>query len=150
MRRTEASPSSSAVLERRPRAPPSRAPPRTGRARQGPVPTPCSTSPGDRSRRTRSRQVFWVYAGYVCATNLAFGLLSALAPAALLNGSFLAGAVAGFIASWWGARLVTQLVYFEPAATAEGRRLHLVEAALLCLFAALTAVYGAAFLENVS
>lgn len=31
------------------------------------------------------RQMFWVYAAYILATNLAFGLLSALAPAALLT-----------------------------------------------------------------
>src|ERR1700736_1222662 len=59
------------------------------------------------------RQVFWTYAAYIWATNLCFGLLSALAPHWLLDRSPLAGAVTGFITAYWGGRLVIQFTYFD-------------------------------------
>src|SRR5271165_4968232 len=63
--------------------------------------------------RPLTRQVFWTYAAYIWTTNLSFGLLSALAPRALLDGSPLAAAVTGFIALYWSARLVVQFTYFD-------------------------------------
>ena len=60
--------------------------------------------PEDLARlRPLTRQVFWTYAGYIWATNLAFGLVSAFAPGWLLDRTPLAGAVCGFIATYWGA-----------------------------------------------
>jgi hypothetical protein len=88
-----------------------------------------------------TRQVFWTYAGYIWATNVAFGLVSALAPEWLLDGSGLARAVAGFIAAYWGARVVVQLAFFSRHAP-EGARFRAAEYALVALFVGLTAVYG--------
>ena len=100
--------------------------------------------PEDLARlRPLTRQVFWTYAGYIWATNLAFGLVSALAPGWLLDRSPLAGAVCGFIATYWGARVVIQFAYFERADAPQGLRYTLGEAALVVLFVGLTLVYGA-------
>jgi len=63
-----------------------------------------------------TRQVFWTYAGYIFATNLAFGVLSAVAPAILLDGSALAAAVAGFIALYWLGRVAVQFTIYDRRA----------------------------------
>jgi hypothetical protein len=44
-----------------------------------------------------TRQVFWTYASYILGIHIAIGLLSLLAPGALLDGSLLAARCAG---SW--------------------------------------------------
>jgi hypothetical protein len=98
--------------------------------------------------RPLTRQVFWTYAGYIWATNLCFGLLSALAPRWLLDGSPLAGAVAAYIAAYWGGRVVIQFVYFDRADAPPGVAVRLAEAALVGLFVFLTLVYGYAAVDN--
>jgi hypothetical protein len=98
--------------------------------------------------RPLTRQVFWTYAGYIWATNLCFGLLSALAPRWLLDGSPLAGAVSAYIAAYWGARLVIQFTYFDRGDAPPGLRFKVAEALLVGLFVFLTLVYtGAAFVN---
>lgn len=99
--------------------------------------------PDDLARlRPLTRQVFWTYAGYIWATNLSFGLVSALAPGWLLDGTPLAGAVCGYIAAYWGARVVIQFVYFDRSDAPKGPLYTLAEAALVALFVGLTCVYG--------
>lgn len=93
--------------------------------------------------RPLTRQVFWTYAAYILATNTAFGLVSAARPEWLL-GAALGRAVCGFIAAWWGARLVLQLFWFDHSAAPPGARWKLADAALTLLFAGLALVYGAA------
>jgi hypothetical protein len=89
-----------------------------------------------------TRQVFWTYAGYIWATNVSFGLLSALAPGALLDGSLLARCVCAFITLYWGARVVIQFTYFDRSEAPQGPIYTLGEAALVLLFVSLTAIYG--------
>ncbi len=106
-----------------------------------------------RRLRPLTRQVFWTYAGYIWATNLSFGLLSTFGASFLLDGSPLAGAVAGYITAYWAARVAIQFFYFDRSdaslAEAPGARLYggklmrLGEAALVLLFVSLTVVYGA-------
>lgn len=99
---------------------------------------------------TLERQMFWVYAGYIWGTNLGFGLVSALAPGWLVDGSGLASAVLGFIAVYWGARVVLQFGYFDLAsARPPGRIFRVAEHALDLLFVGLTALYGAACVLSV-
>ena len=99
--------------------------------------------PDDLARlRPLTRQVFWTYAGYIWATNLSFGLVSTFAPAWLLDGSPLAGAVCGFIAVYWGARVVIQFVYFDRTDAPKGPLFAVGEALLVGLFVSLTLVYG--------
>ncbi len=55
------------------------------------------------------RHMFWTYGAYIFATNLAFGLVSTLAPAWLLDRSGLAAAVTGFMTVYWGGRVGVQV-----------------------------------------
>lgn len=98
--------------------------------------------------RPLTRQVFWTYAGYIWATNLAFGLISALAPHWLLDSSPLALVVSGFIALYWGARLLIQFVYFDRSDVPPGPLPKIAEAGLVALFAFLTFVYISAAILN--
>jgi hypothetical protein len=92
--------------------------------------------------RPLTRQVFWTYAAYIWSFNVAFGLLSAFAPQWLLDGSPLGRAVAGFIAAYWGARLVVQFAYFDRGDAPAGWPFRLAEAGLVGLFVALTLTYA--------
>jgi hypothetical protein len=91
--------------------------------------------------RPLTRQVFWTYAGYIWATNVAMGLLSALAPDSLLDGSPLARCVCIYIAAYWGARFAIQLFAFGHHAP-PGRKYKVAEASMTALFLALTLIYG--------
>jgi hypothetical protein len=94
------------------------------------------------------QQVFWTYAAYILCTNLAFGLVSALAPSWLLDRSPLAAAVTGFMTVYWGARLVLQLFCFDRRDVPPGAAFRAAEGALVALFLYLTVVYGAVFFAN--
>jgi hypothetical protein len=96
------------------------------------------------------RQMFWIYAGYIFCFHVAFGLLSTLAPASMLDGSELATAVTGFIATYWGARLALQFTVLDRKDAPAGPWFRAAEAALVLLFVALTATYGAGFAWNLS
>lgn len=89
-----------------------------------------------------THSVFWTYAGYILANHICFGLLSALAPDLLLAGTPLARCVSGFIAAYWGARLLIQFLVFDRRSFPAGARFRLAEAALVGLFLYLTALYG--------
>jgi hypothetical protein len=92
--------------------------------------------------RPLTRTVVTTYAFYIAGTNLAFGLLSAWRADWLLDGSGLARALAGFIAVYWGARVVLQFAYYDRTDAPSGAAFRLAEAALVALFLFLTAVYG--------
>jgi hypothetical protein len=92
--------------------------------------------------RPLTRQVFWTYAGYILCAHVAFGLLSALRPDLLLDGSPLAGLACSFIAAWWGARLALQLVVLDRSARPTGSIFVVAEGALVAAFAAFTAIYA--------
>lgn len=89
-----------------------------------------------------TRQVFWTYAGYISASNLTFGLLDLLGTAHLLDGSTLARAVSGFIAAWWGARLVLQFAYYDRSGAPPGRWPKFAEVFFVLLFAYAAALHG--------
>ena len=89
-----------------------------------------------------TQQVFWTYAGYIWFTNLAFGLISVLAPMSLLDQSFLAAAVSSFITIYWAARIVIQFTYFDRTETPEGLIFKVAEVVLVSLFLFFTATYG--------
>lgn len=97
-----------------------------------------------------TREVFWTYAAYIWTAHICFGLLSALAPDALLDGSLLATAVCAFIAVWWGARLSLQVVAFDRSARPPGAIFVLAEVALVTTFVACTGTYGYAAWVNFS
>jgi hypothetical protein len=95
-----------------------------------------------------TRQIFWMYAGYIWATNLCFGLISALAPSWLLDRSPLAGAVTAYMTTYWGARLIIHFACLDRRDAPPGPHVRLAEAALVSLFISLTAVYGLAATSN--
>ena len=95
-----------------------------------------------------TRQVFWTYAGYICVSNLCFGLLTTFLPESLIDGTALAAAVTGFIALWWAARVVIQFAYLDRSQAPKGPFYVVAEIALVVLFFALTLTYGAAALAN--
>ena len=95
-----------------------------------------------------TRQVFWTYAGYILGTNLFFGLLSTFGAHWLIDGSGLARAVCGFIAAYWGVRIVLQFAAYrrhEP----KGRQFAAAKYLLLTAFAYCTGIYGAVALALV-
>lgn len=95
--------------------------------------------------RPLTRQVFWTYAAYIWATNLAFGLVS-LRPDWLLDRSPLAGCVSGFITAYWAGRVLIQFFYFDRSDAPPGLHVRLAEVALVALFVYLSLVYAAALL----
>lgn len=92
--------------------------------------------------RPLTRQVFWTYAAYIWVTNVCFGVVSAFAPASLLDGSLLARAVCGYIAVYWGARVLVQFFYFDRSDAPSGLVYTVGEVLLVGLFVFLTVVYG--------
>ena len=96
------------------------------------------------------RQLFCVYAGYILGFHVAFGLLSLLAPGWLLDGSGLAGAVSGFIATYWGVRLVLQFTYLDRRDAPQGPWFRAAETALVSLFVFLSVTYTSALVTNLA
>jgi hypothetical protein len=94
------------------------------------------------------RSMFWIYAAYILSFNVAFGLVSALRPQWLLDGSPLAAAVTGFIALYWNARLLLQFTAFDRRDLPGGPGYRAGEAALVLSIAFFGAVYAAAFWSN--
>jgi hypothetical protein len=90
-----------------------------------------------------TRQVFWTYASYILSFHIAFGLLSLLAPAVLLDGLALARTVCGFIAVYWLVRLTLQFVAFDRSVAAGRPLFRFAEVAYVSTFAYLVLVYGA-------
>lgn len=95
-----------------------------------------------------TRQVFWTYAGYICVSNLCFGILTTFLPESLIDGTSLAAAVTGFIALWWTAHVVIQFAYFDRSQAPKGLLYVTAEIVLVVLFIVLTLTYGAAALAN--
>ena len=101
------------------------------------------------SLRPLTRQVFWTYAGYIWATNLSFALVSILAPGSLVDGSALAASVTGFIAIYWGARVVIQFTWFDRNEAPEGAIYRFAEFILVSLFTFFTVAYAYAAILNI-
>lgn len=94
------------------------------------------------------KQMFWTYAGYILAVNLAFGFLSVFGASELLNQSFLATGVTLFIALYWLARVAIQLFYFDTSFAPSGFFYRLGEIALTILFLFFSLSYTLAFVYN--
>jgi hypothetical protein len=98
--------------------------------------------------RPLTRQIFWTYAGYIWSFHVCFGLLSLLAPEWLLDRTPLAAAVCGFIAVYWGVRLVLQFTWLDRSDAPRGPVYLAAEVALVTLFVSLVAIYGAALVSH--
>ncbi len=89
------------------------------------------------------RQLFWTYAFYVAGAHVFFGLVTLLFAQPLLAGEPIARALTGFIALWWGVRLVLALLGVERGALPDTSAIRWAHRALLALFTGLTLVYAA-------
>ena len=87
------------------------------------------------------RQMYWVYGGYVVLAIIAFGLISLFNAAELASGTGLARGVCGYIAIFWGVRLVLQWI-FDVKEHLSTWWLRLGYYALTVLFAGFTLLYG--------
>ncbi len=85
--------------------------------------------------------MYWTYGGYVVLAILFNGLVCLAAPAELAGGGRLARLVCGYIAVFWGVRLILQAVFdVKPFLTAWWLRAGYY--LLTVLFAAFTALFA--------
>ena len=80
--------------------------------------------------------------GYIVLNILAFGIVSILLPGELASGTVLARAICGFIAVFWGIRLVIQLFLFDAEPYLRNWFLKLGFHGLTIVFLYQTVVYG--------
>lgn len=66
-----------------------------------------------RSLDRLSRQLIWVHGLFIVLVIIAFGAISVVFPGDLAAGSRLSRAVCGFIALFWGCRLLVQFLVFD-------------------------------------
>ncbi|REA59039.1 hypothetical protein DSL64_18950 [Dyadobacter luteus] len=96
------------------------------------------------------RQMFWTYAAYILVINFYFGSLSVVAVDELMNKSFLAQVITGFIAVYWISRVLVQFFYFDRSSFPAGVLNQLAEVVLTCLFIALAVIYSLVFYFNLN
>lgn len=96
-----------------------------------------------------NRQVFWIYAAYIFATNTSIGLVTLVFPHELTDATPLVTALTGFMLAYWAARLVLQLFVIDKQAAPEGRLFVVGEKLLMLLFIFFTATYAWAFAHNI-
>lgn len=87
------------------------------------------------------RQMYWVYGGYVVLSIVAFGVLTLFNARELAQRSGLARGVCGYIAVFWGIRLVLQAM-LDVKEHLSAWWLKAGYALLTVLFATFTLVYG--------
>jgi hypothetical protein len=87
-----------------------------------------------------TRTIFWTYAGYISATNLALALVSFRADW-LLTGEPLARAVAAYGALYWGVRFVLQMTCYRRHAP-QGRWYRAADLGFSVAFAFAAAVFA--------
>jgi hypothetical protein len=95
-----------------------------------------------------TRSLFWTYAAYTLGIHICFAAISILAPHELARGDVLATAITGFIALYWGVRLVLQFTWYDRTVVGERILFRVAEIGLVALFAALTLIYSAAALRG--
>ena len=87
------------------------------------------------------RQLIWVYGGYVVLMIVAFGLVSVTVPHLLADGNPLGRILCGFIATFWGIRLVLQ-GFLDSQAYLTTWWLKAGHSLLTCVFVVLTLAYA--------
>jgi hypothetical protein len=89
-----------------------------------------------------SRHMIWTHAAFVVMTIVAFGVISLFNADVLSSGHRLARWFCGFVAIFWGSRLVVQFFVFDARPHLTSRFLAVGYHALTFVFAYLTAVYA--------
>jgi hypothetical protein len=89
-----------------------------------------------------SRHMIWTHAAFVVMTIVAFGVISLFNAGLLSAGGQLARWFCGFVAVFWGSRLVVQFFVFDARPHLTNRFLAVGYHTLTLVFAYLTAVYA--------
>jgi hypothetical protein len=89
-----------------------------------------------------SRHMIWTHAAFVVMTIVAFGVISLFNADVLSSGQRLARWFCGFVAIFWGSRLVVQFFVFDARPHLTSRFLAVGYHTLTFVFAYLTAVYA--------
>lgn len=88
-----------------------------------------------------NRKLLWVQGGFTVLTIIAFGTLTLALHWELLRGDRAALGLAGFIGTYWTARILVDALYFSHEDWPEGKQFVIGHILLTCLFAALAASY---------
>lgn len=88
------------------------------------------------------RTLFWVYGVFIVLTIIGMGTLTLLNAHAMAGGDAVARSLAGFIAVFWGARLIVQLFVFDSRPYLTNLWLKLGDHLLTMTFVFFTVVYG--------
>ncbi len=94
-----------------------------------------------------TRQLVWTHGIFIVLVIIGFGLLGITQSAALASGDALARAVSGFVAIFWGSRLMLQYTWLDARAYLTKAYLKLGYHSLTLLFAYFTGVFGYAALR---
>lgn len=89
-----------------------------------------------------TRQLVWTHGAFIVLTIIGLGAIALLAAPDLATGSLLARLVCGFIALFWGTRLLLQFVLFHPEALLTRWYLRAGYHALTVVFAIITVIFG--------
>jgi len=93
------------------------------------------------------RTLFWVYGSFIVIMIIGLGTLTLLNAHAMATAEPVARTLAGFIAFFWGARLVVQLFIFDPRPYLTNVWLKLGDHTLTLAFAFFVAIYATAALH---
>jgi len=91
-----------------------------------------------------NRHVIWTHGAFVLMTIIGFGALSLGCSGTLASGEPLARAICGFIAVFWGLRLVVGLFFFDTKPHMSNAVLKVCYAALNCVIVYFVLCYGVA------
>lgn len=91
--------------------------------------------------RPFNRKLMWVYGGFTVLTILAFGALTLLLRREMLAGDRAAVCLAGFIGTYWAARIAVDFLFFSHDDWPRGPLFKLGHALLVSLFIALAGTY---------
>ena len=88
------------------------------------------------------RTLFWVYGVFIVLTIIGMGTLTLINARAMAAGDPVARSLAGFIAVFWGARLIVQLFVFDASPWLTNAWLKLGNHLLTAAFIAFVSVYA--------
>jgi hypothetical protein len=95
-----------------------------------------------------TRRVFWTYSGYILGIHLWFAALCLALGERLVDGTPLAALVTGFIAVYWGVRVVGQFTWYDRQVAGTRMLFRVAEVLYVTAFVFVTGVFAAATAWN--
>ena len=89
------------------------------------------------------KNLFWVYGGFIVLVIIGMGVLTLMNLKAMANGDPVARSIAGFIATFWCARLLVQIFIFDVKVYLTNIWLKMGYHTLTAAFVYFTALYSA-------